>query len=98
MYEPGGSQNRKSLAAVVFGMVQARRRQTIRGKGNHLFQYFIFEILRLKHGNTSILKQENSFSGTNISVLSLRIESSLELKCNRTLLAANRFSNIPIPT
>jgi hypothetical protein len=33
MYESGGSQNRKSLAAVVFGMVQARRRQTIRGKG-----------------------------------------------------------------
>lgn len=27
----GSSQNRKSLAAVVFGMVQARRRQTIRG-------------------------------------------------------------------
>lgn len=35
MYESGGSQNRKSLAAVVFGMVQAqRRRQTFRGKGN----------------------------------------------------------------
>lgn len=34
-YEPGSSQNRKSLAAVVFGMVQARRRQTIRGKGNN---------------------------------------------------------------
>ncbi|XP_035711027.1 adenylate cyclase type 8 isoform X4 [Folsomia candida] len=33
MYESGGSQNRKSLAAVVFGMVQARRRQTFRGKG-----------------------------------------------------------------
>jgi len=33
MYERGASQNRKSLAAVVFGMVQARRRQTIRGKG-----------------------------------------------------------------
>ncbi|CAL8110129.1 unnamed protein product [Orchesella dallaii] len=30
-YEQGSSQNRKSLAAVVFGMVQARRRQTIRG-------------------------------------------------------------------
>jgi hypothetical protein len=29
----GELQNRKTLAAVVFGMVQARRRQTIRGKG-----------------------------------------------------------------
>jgi len=44
MYEPGGSQNRKSLAAVVFGMVQARRRQTIRGKGNRPFQYFIAKL------------------------------------------------------
>ncbi len=35
LYEPGALQNRKSLAAVVFGMVQARRRQTIRGKGKN---------------------------------------------------------------
>ena len=34
--DANSSQNRKSLAAVVFGMVQARRRQTIRGKGELL--------------------------------------------------------------